>query len=521
MDAYFAQLTVLAAAALDVTPEMWKRVARAITRRNGKVVTVGTGTLIATFGLEDSAAPGAAVEAALALRDELRESHPFRVTVAIASGVVTVKPLDAEGRVEIEGEPLDLATELLRVKARQGGVFLAGSVSSELRGRFRLHDDTDRMTQIKGRAEPIPVYEVLDDYSSSALAQLAVDNEPEGGDPAEESTAVRPARTGIAMPPLPPGVRQDIVTDRPPLTALNKVYGNPALLKMDDMLLEAMQGKVYAPQDWVVCTVFAPPTVARSEAFLVQVFTHLSESAGDAAALAVEFDPAATRRVFQSLETRIARGTRLTFELTMRGAEIEDPVARLVWNGRTEAVQFGVSVSSTAKPGPILGTVTVSQDSVPVGHLKFKLQVVSQSDSGRIAEPVGDSARRYSTAFVSYASQDRDKVLARVQMLRPLGIHYFQDILDLEPGVRWQRELYRRIDECDLFLLFWSQSAKQSPWVLKEAKYALARKGDDDFGPPEIMPVILEGPPIPRPPPELEHLHFNDRLIYFMSSPAG
>jgi hypothetical protein len=184
-------------------------------------------------------------------------------------------------------------------------------------------------------------------------------------------------------------------------------------------------------------------------------------------------------------------------------------------------VQFGVSIPGTAKPGAIMGTLTVSQDSVPVGHLKFKLQVVSEPQTGRSAEPVGDSARRYSTAFVSYASQDRDKVLARVQMLRPLGIHYFQDILDLEPGTRWQRELYRHIDECDLFLLFWSQSAKQSPWVLKEAEYALARKGDDDSRPPEIMPVILEGPPIPPPPPELEHLHFNDRLIYFMSSPAG
>ena len=31
-------------------------------------------------------------------------------------------------------------------------------------------------------------------------------------------------------------------------------------------------------------------------------------------------------------------------------------------------------------------------------------------------------------------------------------------------------ELFRHIDECDLFLLFWSTAAKQSRWVLKEVE---------------------------------------------------
>ncbi len=72
---------------------------------------------------------------------------------------------------------------------------------------------------------------------------------------------------------------------------------------------------------------------------------------------------------------------------------------------------------------------------------------------------------------------------------------------------------------CDLFLLFWSNAAKQSDWVLKEVHYALGRKGDDDTAPPEIMPVIIEGPPVVEPPPELAHLHFNDRLLYVMAEP--
>ena len=132
-------------------------------------------------------------------------------------------------------------------------------------------------------------------------------------------------------------------------------------------------------------------------------------------------------------------------------------------------------------------------------------------------EPQGEVAGRYKFAFISYASKDRDKVLERVQMLTAVGVRYFQDVLDLEPGDRWSRRLEVGIDECDLFLLFWSGEAKASEWVRQEVDYALQRHGDDDLAPPEIKPVIIEGPPVIEPWKELAHLHFNDRALYFMN----
>ena len=62
----------------------------------------------------------------------------------------------------------------------------------------------------------------------------------------------------------------------------------------------------------------------------------------------------------------------------------------------------------------------------------------------------------------------------------------------------------------------WSNAAKQSKWVRKEVLYALDRKHGDECAPPEVGPVIIEGPPIPRPWKELAHLHFNDLRIYLM-----
>jgi type VI secretion system protein ImpC len=270
--------------------------------------------------------------------------------------------------------------------------------------------------------------------------------------------------------------------------------------------------------DPVDCTVFAPPEASPGAALLVQVFAHIPEQASQVEALARQFDEESQRRAFKSLETQVVRGSRLWFHLVMPGLVIDDPIQVMTWTGRPESVQFGVGVPRAQRPGNVIGTVTVSLDSIPIGHIKFKLRVIETSRTPSTdAEPTGADAHRYQLAFISYASADRPKVLMRVQMLAAVGIRYFQDLLDLDPGDRWERELYRHVDECDLFLLFWSSFAKQSEWVLKEVKYALSRKADGEFLPPEIRPVIIEGPPIVPPPDELSHLHFNDRLLYFMT----
>jgi hypothetical protein len=267
--------------------------------------------------------------------------------------------------------------------------------------------------------------------------------------------------------------------------------------------------------DTVMCTVFAPLSVAPGYSLLVQAFLHLPEQAADAAAIAAELDTDAHRRTFRSLQTPVPLGARLDFELRMPGLAIDEPLASLVWNGRAEAVQFEVRVPPGTPEGAVIGTLEVSLAAAPIGNIKFKL-TIDRAAMTPLNEPQGERANRYTAAFISYASQDRDKVLARVQMLSAVGIKFFQDILDLEPGDRWAKKLELGIDECDVFLLFWSNESKRSEWVRKEVRYALDRRGEDELAPPEIRPVILEGPPIVEPWEELAHLHFNDRLLYFM-----
>ena len=271
--------------------------------------------------------------------------------------------------------------------------------------------------------------------------------------------------------------------------------------------------------DYVDCTVFLPPKTKSGTAILIQVFAHLIEKSQEAEKIAKEFDEDAVRRGYTSLSTVIEKGTELTFQLSIHNITVEDPVQKLIWQGRTESVEFEVNISSAHPAGNLIGKLIISQKSIPIGHIRFKIEVqerqVSSMEPDK-AHPTGDSTH-YKNAFISYASIDRSEVLRRVQMLSATRIKYFQDILNLEPGDRWAQQIYKHIDDADVFFLFWSDAASKSEWVLKEALYALKRKSGDDNNPPEIVPILLEKP-IPNPPEELKDIHFNDKIIYFIDN---
>jgi hypothetical protein len=270
--------------------------------------------------------------------------------------------------------------------------------------------------------------------------------------------------------------------------------------------------------DIVECTVFSPFKVERGESFLVQVISHLIEKQDEAEKMAREFDENAVRRGYTSLETEIERGSKLTFELSISGINIEDPVQSTVWRGKTIPVSFEVQIPDFFSMYNIVGKVIISQNNIPIGHIRFKVDIVGnrqESHNEKRLIPTGD-AKAYRYAFISYASKDREEVLRRIQMLSTLKIEYFQDIMKLEPGDKWATKIYESIDKADVFFLFWSKAASESEWVLNEIRYAMNRKKGSLEDLPEILPVIIEGPPISKPPDELKDIHFNDRIIYFI-----
>jgi hypothetical protein len=271
--------------------------------------------------------------------------------------------------------------------------------------------------------------------------------------------------------------------------------------------------------DQVQCSVYSPPATPPGDMFLVQVLAHTPAQEERARQIALEADEDAKRLGVRTLDLPVPRESVLSFHLSMPSLEVDAPAQHVVWRGRPESAQFAVSVPEGAKPSTVIGTVSAFLDSIPVGQVRFKVKIAAgREEASPRPEPAGDSAHTFRRAFISYATKDRDKVLARVQMLKTLKIDFFQDVLSLEPGARWEGELYKQIDQSDLFLLFWSSAARDSQWVMREAAYAAERQRASREGLPAILPVIVEGPPVVEPPSDLSHLHFNDNLLYVMNA---
>lgn len=266
-----------------------------------------------------------------------------------------------------------------------------------------------------------------------------------------------------------------------------------------------------ANRDIVDCTVFAPPEAVPGESLLVQVFAHLAKQVKQVNAAAVEFDPETQRRGYTSLGTEIAFGSMLTFELCAGNLVVPDPVLTLRWNGRPDSVQFEVMVPAKNPVKSVVAKLLVRQNDTPIGRVLFKIMITpAATETSNNLMPVGE-ALRFKHAFISYASEDRDEVLRRIQMLSTVGICFFHDLLNLDPGQRWAQQLFKHIDSSDVLFLFWSRAASKSKWVRREWEYALQQKGLDF-----IQPVIIEGPPIVAPPRKLSPLHFNDKMLYLM-----
>lgn len=255
-------------------------------------------------------------------------------------------------------------------------------------------------------------------------------------------------------------------------------------------------------------TAFAPPCVKPKGQVLIQVFAHPPDAREEAERTARLADGEAVARPTVSTHDPIPIGAALEVRLDAPGLEVDEPVQTLTWRGETTAAYFPVTVRADAGSGPIVVRARVLIDGVLRRLAAFTLAISDDTDAD--AEPTGTSAAPYRSAFLSYAEEDRARVMEHYQALKAVGVEVFQDVLDLEPGERWARSLNTHINRSDVFLLYWSKAAAASEWVRREAEWALRAQRTNPGSGPDIVPVLLEGPPAPEPPDALAAIHFND-----------
>lgn len=245
----------------------------------------------------------------------------------------------------------------------------------------------------------------------------------------------------------------------------------------------------------------APPVAACGSRFVAQFVAYPEDAAAVARGLLAESQPRA-RVVADVGGDALAVGTVVEVALCGAGLMVEGAVRdvqRFVWTGRTTQLGFEVQVAADTVSTVLRYDVMV--DGIVLARLRLPLErgTPRKQAARKIAET--SFAR---SAFASYSSEDRQRVLDRVAAIRIAAkVDVFLDCHDLNPGEAWEPNLARAIDACDTFLLFWSDAAAQSPWVQWEWKRALNRPGLDGM---QFHP--LENGV--RPPRELAAIHLGD-----------
>jgi len=250
---------------------------------------------------------------------------------------------------------------------------------------------------------------------------------------------------------------------------------------------------------------FAPDTVEPGRPFLLEVWVASANRYEEMLRMAGR-DTGISQRG-SKLTAVPSLGSTFDVAVNLPSFRVEEATDTLLWAGEPTNASFVMTPEPDIAAGWHVGTATIMLSGVPLARLRFRIQVGrSMSD----ARQVSTDEQRVESIFASYASADRVDVLQWARGAAHLGrLRVFLDVLSLREGADWDTQLLKVIPASDLFCLFWSASAKQSAWVDKEWRCALAARGLD-----YIHPVPLQDPRDVPPPSELTARHFGDPIFF-------
>ena len=250
---------------------------------------------------------------------------------------------------------------------------------------------------------------------------------------------------------------------------------------------------------------FAPAGVRPDSAFVLDVWAYLPSQYSAVKEMAKEVGMKVLGR---KAGVSIARGAKLTIRIDIAGLEIQEPRETIEWDGEATNASFTIKVPPATKIGMYPGSALIKYQGMTIAKIAFLISVTYYDHSEYLDR--SDKLMYVRSAFASYASEDREEVLHRVQGMKSMlpEAEIFLDQLSLYAGQNWRSELEEHIRTKDRFFLFWSTAAARSVWVEREWRLALDLRGLQ-----YIDPVPLEEPDRVPPPKELAALHFSDPLL--------
>lgn len=111
--------------------------------------------------------------------------------------------------------------------------------------------------------------------------------------------------------------------------------------------------------------------------------------------------------------------------------------------------------------------------------------------------------------FLSYAYEDRDKIIEISQQLAKAGYETWVDVMNLLPGQDWEVEIRKALKNSEFVLIFLSQnSTTKEGYIQKEIKSALRLADEKPEGTIFVVPIKLEDVEIPESLKHIQWLEF-------------
>ena len=352
-------------------------------------------------------------------------------------------------------------------------------------------DVEQRIQEKENFVSMLDALEVIDDEDVSAIADAIAALRAQSADGGETMvTADGKLAGGHGMCRICGNVFNQ-VTNYCPECGTKVIIEKPAVT-LDKVRFSAVAPKTFVKGDYSVIEIL----------MYEETFRHVVQEAIDN----VDDPVKETKSGFLTAE----REAKITVMISSPDFEIEDNTESQIWKGGYLSFSFAVEVPEQHKKRQILFVASVYINDIIATRLKFVAKCKSL-----IEQKIEVTREDVLSAFVSYASQDRNRVAMIIQGMKKArpDMDIFFDVDSLRSGDDWEKALWREIDKRDVLFLCWSKYARDSKWVDAEWRYAFKNKGPDS-----IEPVPIDPPGSCPPPDELSRKHFNDKLLYIINS---
>jgi hypothetical protein len=113
------------------------------------------------------------------------------------------------------------------------------------------------------------------------------------------------------------------------------------------------------------------------------------------------------------------------------------------------------------------------------------------------------ASERQNLVFISYSRNNQDFALELANELRGSGFNIWFDLLDIPTGSRWDDEIERALEQCEIFMVILTPSSTISDNVKDEIGYAI----DSDK---RILPILLKDANVPLRLRRFQYVDFTD-----------